>query len=504
VSSVVAGSAAKREILEKAEDLMRWRAKERWSKRVDQFLEGEWWTETSWMAGLEGLGDVEGGTSSETPWIDQVMANSEGSTPASPAEASSTTPASPSHVNESSETSNGSPESVVPASATEDPISATATEEPVSATVVDPPSHLDRIPPKDTSEVVNVLRAPANEVAYQRNIGIQSSIKAAEFAHTDPTSEDDFTLVKGSQLMDLLDAEEADSINKVVGIANQLPLKEEATFEAEQIHQREPTKFKDMFSSETGTVRPDLVIVLNPRENRLALREATENQVPTIGIIDTDTDPRCVTYSIPANDDSLRSVEYIMGVLGRAGEEGLMHRLTYTRNRNLLLERAEAIIKESHAEFEVVREAIELEAAIAKGQEPDPDESKSKTRDLTAEDVKAKYCEWYNLDPAQGQWPLIQKLISQHEVLAQNEIRRLQQDTSGWSLQQHMDLVKTSLRFPNVPKGMMEELAHTRVTEDRHEWADATEAVSKQHARMASLAKTAFSRVPDGVDRVDS
>ncbi len=51
------------------------------------------------------------------------------------------------------------------------------------------------------------------------------------------------------------------------------------------------------------TYLPDLVIFLNPSENLGAIRECTSRNVPTIGIVDTDTDPRIVTYAIPANMD---------------------------------------------------------------------------------------------------------------------------------------------------------------------------------------------------------
>lgn len=68
---------------------------------------------------------------------------------------------------------------------------------------------------------------------------------------------------------------------------------------------------------------PDLVIVLNPIENLTAIREAAYANVPTIAICDSDVDPRIVTYPIPANDDSLRAVELIIGVLSKAGQEGL-------------------------------------------------------------------------------------------------------------------------------------------------------------------------------------
>ncbi|KAJ9148564.1 40S ribosomal protein mrp4 [Pleurostoma richardsiae] len=71
---------------------------------------------------------------------------------------------------------------------------------------------------------------------------------------------------------------------------------------------------------------PDLVVCLNPLENFVMLRECALEGVPTIGIIDTDADPTKVTYQIPANDDSLRTVAVIGGVLGRAAQLGNQRR----------------------------------------------------------------------------------------------------------------------------------------------------------------------------------
>lgn len=67
---------------------------------------------------------------------------------------------------------------------------------------------------------------------------------------------------------------------------------------------------------------PSVLISFSPRLNRSALAEATNSRVLTIGVIDTDVDPRVVTYPIPANDDSPRTIELIAGVLGMAGQEG--------------------------------------------------------------------------------------------------------------------------------------------------------------------------------------
>lgn len=71
-----------------------------------------------------------------------------------------------------------------------------------------------------------------------------------------------------------------------------------------------------------AALKPDLVVCLNPLENYVLLHECGLNNIPTIGVIDTDANPTWVTYPIPANDDSLRCVQVIAGVLGRAGQEG--------------------------------------------------------------------------------------------------------------------------------------------------------------------------------------
>ncbi len=55
--------------------------------------------------------------------------------------------------------------------------------------------------------------------------------------------------------------------------------------------------------SDYRSIKPDLVVCLNPMENYVALHECGLHNIPTIGIVDTDADPTWVTYPIPANDD---------------------------------------------------------------------------------------------------------------------------------------------------------------------------------------------------------
>ncbi len=67
---------------------------------------------------------------------------------------------------------------------------------------------------------------------------------------------------------------------------------------------------------------PDLMIVLDYSNNLYAIKEANLMNIPVIAICDTDMNPNLVQYPIPANDDSISSVELIAGVLSKACQEG--------------------------------------------------------------------------------------------------------------------------------------------------------------------------------------
>jgi ribosomal protein S2 len=62
-------------------------------------------------------------------------------------------------------------------------------------------------------------------------------------------------------------------------------------------------------------LQPDLVVVMNPLENYTLLHECGLNNIPTIGVIDTNADPTWVTYPIPANDDRFVSSFCAYGLL---------------------------------------------------------------------------------------------------------------------------------------------------------------------------------------------
>ena len=71
---------------------------------------------------------------------------------------------------------------------------------------------------------------------------------------------------------------------------------------------------------------PSLLVLFSPLSTPYALREANSLNIPTIALCDSNVDPRHFTYPIPCNDDALRVVELVSGVLAEAGKEGIRRR----------------------------------------------------------------------------------------------------------------------------------------------------------------------------------
>ena len=67
---------------------------------------------------------------------------------------------------------------------------------------------------------------------------------------------------------------------------------------------------------------PDAMVVVDPKREHIAVKEAQRMGVTTVALIDTDSDPDTVDLPIPGNDDSIRSIELILAKLADAIIEG--------------------------------------------------------------------------------------------------------------------------------------------------------------------------------------
>ncbi len=63
---------------------------------------------------------------------------------------------------------------------------------------------------------------------------------------------------------------------------------------------------------------PEAMVIIDPRKEEIAIKEARILGIPIFGIVDTNCDPDMVDYVIPGNDDAVRSVKLMIGVLANA------------------------------------------------------------------------------------------------------------------------------------------------------------------------------------------
>ena len=63
---------------------------------------------------------------------------------------------------------------------------------------------------------------------------------------------------------------------------------------------------------------PDAMVIVDPKKEYNAIREAHKLGIPVFGIVDTNCDPEDLDYPIPGNDDAVRAIKVVLGVLANA------------------------------------------------------------------------------------------------------------------------------------------------------------------------------------------
>ena len=63
---------------------------------------------------------------------------------------------------------------------------------------------------------------------------------------------------------------------------------------------------------------PQAMVIVDPRKEEIAIKEAHILGIPVFGVVDTNCDPDVVDYVIPGNDDAVRAVKLLIGALTNA------------------------------------------------------------------------------------------------------------------------------------------------------------------------------------------
>jgi small subunit ribosomal protein S2 len=91
--------------------------------------------------------------------------------------------------------------------------------------------------------------------------------------------------------------------------------------------QRQRAKLEKTLGSIADLTRlPAALFVVDIQKEKIAVAEAKRLQIPVFAMVDTNSDPNKVDYTIPCNDDAAKSIALIVDALASAVEEGLSER----------------------------------------------------------------------------------------------------------------------------------------------------------------------------------
>ena len=108
---------------------------------------------------------------------------------------------------------------------------------------------------------------------------------------------------------------------------------------------------------------PDALFVVDPKKESIAVSEANKLGIPVIAIVDTNCDPELIDYTIPGNDDAIRTIRLFASKIADAYLDG-------AGQTAMEMEKTEEAA-EAETPAEVVAEvAAEAEAAPAEASEP--------------------------------------------------------------------------------------------------------------------------------------
>lgn len=128
--------------------------------------------------------------------------------------------------------------------------------------------------------------------------------------------------------------ERLNKLNKMeqIGEFNLLPKKEVLKLVAE----------RDKLQTHLGGVKdmhklPDVLFVIDPKKEHIAVKEAIKLNIPIIALTDTNCDPDEIDYVIPGNDDAIRAIALITKVIASAiieAKEGVVYSVEDEQGNN--------------------------------------------------------------------------------------------------------------------------------------------------------------------------
>jgi small subunit ribosomal protein S2 len=130
---------------------------------------------------------------------------------------------------------------------------------------------------------------------------------------------------------------------------------------------------------------PDILYVIDPNKEIIAVREAIKLNIPIVAITDTNCDPDLIDFVIPGNDDAIRSCNLLTSVICDAVKKG--------KEELVKLEKTAERQKELEKKKPEEKGPVRKEAAEKKAEEKKPEEKKAEIKKTEPKKAEIKKTE---------------------------------------------------------------------------------------------------------------
>jgi small subunit ribosomal protein S2 len=115
------------------------------------------------------------------------------------------------------------------------------------------------------------------------------------------------------------------SVTKLMHFEDVLTKSEDSNYTKKELNHFH--KVNERLNKSVGGIRKlqwpvGAVIIIDPKKEATALREAVQSGIPVVALVDTNCDPSLVDFVIPGNDDSAKSITVILEILADAVKAG--------------------------------------------------------------------------------------------------------------------------------------------------------------------------------------
>lgn len=134
---------------------------------------------------------------------------------------------------------------------------------------------------------------------------------------------------------------------------------------------------------------PDILYVIDPNKEIIAVREARKLNIPIVAITDTNCDPDLIDFVIPGNDDAIRSCNLLTSVICEAVKKGKEEMVKLEK----AVEEEKKPRKKEPEEKKPVKEEAAVKAEEKKVEKKKPEEKKVRVKKAVGKKVESKKTE---------------------------------------------------------------------------------------------------------------